>query len=186
MALKMINQSVEWIHTVHKHLDTEYMKLTQQHISEEEALILLSEQVIIMYQRIQQVRSQRMEFVPTKGSKAAYMAQCIWITCQVHRVMQDFVVGGLKNNSAISTTFIRFLTKQTSANVASGVGGQMKTVTDTVTMQKGSVTAATTAAKEATQAAKEANACATTANTNADTAKNSLNSLYAKNLTLKR
>ncbi len=186
LALKMIERFVEWIHTVHKHLDTEYMKLTQQHIAEEEALILLSEQVIIMYQRIQQVWSQRMEFVPTKGSKVAYMARCIWITCQVHRVMQDFVAGGLKNNLAILTAFVRFLTKQTLANVASGVGRQIKTLTDAVATLKGSVSTATTAAKEATKAAKEANAWAMTANTNADAAKNGLNALYSKNSTLKR
>ncbi len=100
--------------------------------------------------------------------------------------MQDFVVGGLKNNPAISTAFICFLTKQTSANVVSGVGGQMKTLTDAVTLLKGSVAAATTATKEATQAAKKANARATTANTNANAAKNGLNSLYEKNSTLKR
>ncbi len=186
LALKMIERYVKWIHTVHKHLDTEYMKLIQQHIAEEEALILLSEQVIIMYQQIQQVQSQWMEFMLTKGSKVAYMARCIWITCQVHQVMQDFVAGGLKNNPAISTAFVCFLTKQTSANIASGVNGQIKTLTDAVAMLKGSVSAATTAAKEATQAAKEANARATTANTNADAAKNGLNALYSKNSNLKR
>ena len=186
LALKMIDCSVAWIHTVHKHLDTEYLKLTQQHISEDEALILVSEQVIIMYQRIHQVCSQRMEFVPNKVSQMAYMARCIWITCQVHRVMHDFVKGGLKNNPAISTAFVRFLTRQTAQNVASGIGSQLKTISDSVASMKGTVSAATTAAKEATQAAKEANARATTANTNADAAKNGLNSLYSKNSTLKR
>jgi hypothetical protein len=124
-----------------------------------------------------------MEFVSNKG---AYMAWCIWITCQVHRVMQEFVEGGLKNNPAISTAFVRFLTRQTLANIAPGVGGQIKTLSDALATLKGSVSAATTAAKEATQAAKEANARAmTAANTKSDVAKNGLNALYSKNLTLK-
>ena len=186
LALKMVECSVAWIHTVHKHLDTEYLKLTQQHISEDEALILVSEEVIIMYQRIQQVRSQRMEFVPNKGSKIAYMARCVWITCQVHRVMHEFVDGGLKNNPAISTAFVRFLTRQTAQSVASGIGSQLKAISDSVATMKGAVSAATSAAKEATQAAKEANTRASTANTNADAAKNGLNALYSKNSTLKR
>ncbi len=126
-----------------------------------------------------------MEFVPNKGSKVAYMARCIWITCRVHRVMQEFVDGGLKNNPTILTAFVRFLTKQTSANVASGVGEQIKTLSDAMATLKGSVSAATSAAKEATQAAKEANTRATIANTNADAAKNGLNELYSKNSTLK-
>ncbi len=40
LALKMIDRTVKWIHTVHKHLDLEYTKLTQQHILEDDALIL--------------------------------------------------------------------------------------------------------------------------------------------------
>ena len=62
LALKMINRIVEWIHTVNKHLDLEYTKLTQQHILEDDALILLSKELIIMFPRIQAVRMQRMEF----------------------------------------------------------------------------------------------------------------------------
>jgi hypothetical protein len=50
---------------------------------------------------------------------------------------------------------------------------------------KGSISVATSAAKEATQTAKEANTRATRTNTNADVAKNGLNALYSKNLMLK-
>ena len=182
----MIEKTVEWIHTVHKHLDYEYTRLTQQFIQDEDALILLSEEVIIMHNRIHAVRRQRMEFVASKDNKADYMARCIWITCQVHRVMQEFVEGGLRNNPAISTAFIRFLTRMTGGNVSAGVGGQIKALTDSIATLKGAATAATAAAKEATQTAKEANTRATTANTNADAAKNSINSLYSKNSTLKR
>ncbi len=186
LALKMINCSVKWIHMVHKHLDTKYSKLTQQHILAEEALILLSEEVIIMYHQIHQVRRQCIEFMASKGNKAAYMAWCIRIKCQVHRVMQVFVKGGLKNNPAILTAFVHFLTKQTGGNVASGVGGQIKALTDTVATLQGSVSMATSTTKEATQVAKEANTRATRANTNADAAKNAVNSIYSKNSTLKR
>jgi hypothetical protein len=56
LALKMIERTIDWIHTVHKHLDLEFTKLTQQHISADDALILLSEELIIMYTRIHTVR----------------------------------------------------------------------------------------------------------------------------------
>jgi hypothetical protein len=100
--------------------------------------------------------------------------------------MHEFVDGGPKNNPAISTAFVRFLTRQTAQNVASEIGLQLKTICDSVATMKGAVTAATSAAKEATQAAKEANTRATTANTKADAAKNGINALYSKNSTLKR
>jgi hypothetical protein len=88
LALKMIDKTVEWISKVHKHLDAELLKLTQQHITEEDALILLSKEVIIMFSRIQTERMQWMEFVASRANKVDYMTRCIWITLQVHRVMQ--------------------------------------------------------------------------------------------------
>lgn len=186
LALKMIDRSVEWIFTVHKHLDMELTKLTQQHIAQEEALILLSEEMIIMYTRIHAIRKSRMEFVASSSNKVDYMVRCIWVTCQVHRVMQEFIQGGLKYNSTIGTAFIRFLTKQTGSNVASGVGGQLKAHTDLLATMKGTVHSAAEAAKEATKTAKEALTRASTANTTADAAKNTLAGLFTKNTTLKR
>ena len=56
LVLKMIERTVDWIHTVHKHLDLEFTKLMQQHISTDDALILLSKELIIMYTRIHTVR----------------------------------------------------------------------------------------------------------------------------------
>jgi hypothetical protein len=100
--------------------------------------------------------------------------------------MQEFVQGGLKNNSAISTGYVRFLTKTTGGNVASGVGGQLKTLTNTIATLKSMVATAAKEAKEAAQAAKEANTHASLANTNADAAKNAVNSIYTKKSTLKR
>ncbi len=71
-------------------------------------------------------------------------------------------------------------------NVASGAGGQLKTLAETVAMLKGLVSAATREAKEATQAAKEATTCASTANTTANMARIAVNVIYLKNSTLKR
>jgi hypothetical protein len=48
LALRMLEHTLSWFSTVFKHLDVEFTQLTQVHISEEETLILLSEEVIIM------------------------------------------------------------------------------------------------------------------------------------------
>jgi hypothetical protein len=74
LALKLVERSVEWIHTVHKHFNLEYSKLTQQHIQEEDALIFLSEELIIMYNCIYVVWRQRMVFVASWANKVDYMA----------------------------------------------------------------------------------------------------------------
>ncbi len=185
LALKMIKRTIDWIHTVHKHLDLEFTKLMQQHISMDDTLILLSEELIIMYTRIHMVRHQQMKFVVNKANKVDYMTRCIWITCQVHQVIQEIVQGGLKYNSAISTANVQFLTKTTGGNVASGVGGQLKTLTNMIATLKSLVTMVAKEAKEVAQAAKEANTHASFANMNADAAKNAVNSIYTKNSTLK-
>ncbi len=186
LALKMIDKTVEWISTVHKHLNSELLRLTQQHITEEDALILLSEEVIIMFLRIQTERMQRMEFVASCANKVAYMTRCIWITLQVHWVMQEFVQGGLQSNATIATAFMHFLVKTSAGNAAGGGGGQLKTLTDKVEKLQSAAVTATTVSKEALKDSKEALTWASTANTQADTAKNAVNSIYAKNPTLKR
>ncbi len=185
LALKMVDRTVEWVHTVHKHLDMELLRLTQLHISKEESLILLLEGVIIMYARIHDVQKHMMEFT-THINKVEYMVQCIWMTLQVHRVMQEFVQGGLKSHPAIGSAFIRFLTKQTGNNVALGVGVQLRKLTEFVSTIKNLAKMADLAAKDAAKVAKEANTCSSVANTSAKKAKDNLKTLYTKNLTLKR
>ena len=71
-----------------------------------------------------------MVFVASRANKADYMTRCIWITLQVHRVMQEFVQGGLQSNLTIATAFMRFLVKTLAGNAAGGGGGQLKTLTD--------------------------------------------------------
>ena len=94
-----------WLLTMHKHLNAELTKLMQMNILEEEALILLSEEEIIMFDRSYAIRHKWMDFV-VKGSRLEYMVRCIWISLQVHMAMDDFVKDGLKYNLAISMAFI--------------------------------------------------------------------------------
>ncbi len=49
LALRMLEHMLNWFSTVFKHLDFEFVRLTQVNILEEDTLILLSEEVIIMF-----------------------------------------------------------------------------------------------------------------------------------------
>jgi hypothetical protein len=139
-----------------------------------------------MFTRIQAVWMQRMEFVASRANKVDCMSRCIWITCQVHRVMQEFVQGGLQSNAAIATAFIRFLVKTTVGSSAASGGGQLKTLTDKVEKLQTAVGMATTTSKDAIKDSKEALTRASAANTNADAAKNAVNTFYSKNPSLER
>ena len=157
----------------------ELMRLTQLHISKEKSLILLLEEVIIMYSRIHDVRKHMMEFTG-QVNKADYMVRCIWVTLQVHWVMQEFVQGGLKSHPAIGSAFICFLTKQTGNNMASSVGVQLGKLTELVGKIETLAKMVDAAAKEAAEVAREANTHPSTANTTAKKANNGSKLLYMK------
>ena len=79
VALSMIDRTLAWFNTVHCHLDAELLQLVQLHISEDECLILLLEEIIITYTMIHDIRKQRMEFT-LKRKRVEYMVCCIWFT----------------------------------------------------------------------------------------------------------
>ena len=185
VALKMIDKTLNWYATVHRHFDAELQRLSQVHIPEDECLILLSEETILMFTMIHTIRKQRMEFT-LKGKRVEYMVRCIWLTLKAHSVMEDFIKSGLIYNPTISAAFIRFLTKQTGQNVSSGIGGQLKTMADALTQVKAAAKEASDAAKEATRASKEASTRSVSATTAADKVSNELKSILAKNSSLKK
>jgi ABC-type glycerol-3-phosphate transport system substrate-binding protein len=101
-------------------------------------------------------------------------------------VMEDFIKGGLVYNPTISAAFIRFLTKQTGQNVSSGVGGQLKSMSDALAQVKAAAKEASEAAREATKASKEASTRSVSATNAADKVSNELKSILAKNTTIKK
>jgi hypothetical protein len=78
----MLEHTATWFSTVFKHLDSEYTRLTQVNLTEKDALILMSEEIIIMFDRFYFIRRKRMEF-SLSVVKVDYMVRCIWISLQV-------------------------------------------------------------------------------------------------------
>ncbi len=178
LALRMLEHTQSWLLMVNKHLDAELTKLTQMHISADEALILLSEEIIIMFNQFYAIRRKRMEF-RVKGTWVEYTVQCICLTLQVHMAMDYFTRDWMNYNPAISAACVLFLTKQMGGNVSSGVGGQMQMVNDKIKTIEA-------LAKEAKKESSNAIAHATMASSAVDDVKKKLNSLQANNPTLKK
>jgi hypothetical protein len=178
LAIRMLEHTQGWFQKVHKHLDSELTKLSQMGISSEDSLILLSEEVIIMFEQFYSIRRKRMDFT-VKGSRVEYMVRCIWLTLQGHVIMDEFVCNGLKYNLVISAVFVRFLTRQIGSNVGAGLGGQL-------TKMEERLKSAENTAKEAIKEAKEASKRVALAGTSTDSAKTGLTKLYANNSTLKK
>ena len=179
LALRMLDHTLTWFSTVFKHLDSEFARLTQVNISEEETLILLLEEVIIMFDRFHAIRRKRMDFTVQGRTRVEYMVRCIWLSMQVHMVMDEFTANGMKYNSTILAAFMRFLTKVTGGNAAAGMGGtvasldsKIKTLDHTIKEVKKEATAASARATAAANAAEEQ--------------KKNLTKLYQANSTLKK
>ena len=179
LALRMLEHTLNWFTTVFKHyLDSEFVRLTQVNISEEETLILLSEEVIIMFDRFYAIRRKRMDFT-VHGSRVEYMVRCIWLLMEVHMVMDEFTANGMKYSSTISAALMRFLTKVTGGNAAAGMAGivaslesKLKNLDNTLKEVKKEVVAAASCTTSTTNAAEDA--------------KRSITKLYQVNTTLKK
>jgi hypothetical protein len=94
LAICMLEHTQGWFQKVHKQLDSKLTKRSQMGISSEDSLILLLEEVIIMFERFYSIRHKWMDFT-VKGSRVEYVVRCIWLTLQVHVIMDEFVRDGL-------------------------------------------------------------------------------------------
>ena len=178
LVLRMLDHTLNWFSTIFKHLDLEFARLTQVNISENETLILLSKEVIIMFDCFYAIRRKRMDFT-VQGSRVEYMVRCIWLSVQVHMVMDEFTANGMKYNSTISAAFMRFLTKVTDGNAAAGVAGTVASLESKLKNLDNSI-------KELKKEAVAAASRATAANNAAEDAKKSITKLYQANTTLKK
>ena len=178
LALRMLDHTLNWFSTVFKHLDSEFARLTQVNISEDETLILLSEEVIIMFDRFYAIRRKRMDFT-VQGSRVEYMVRCIWLSMQVHMVMEEFTANGMKYNSTISAAFMRFLTKVTGGNAAAGMAGTVASLDSKIKNLDALI-------KEVKKEAAVVNSCATASNNAAEDVKKNLTKLYQTNASLKK
>ncbi len=61
-CLLELEHTQAWIQMLHKHLDSKLTKLTRMGILEEESLILLSEEIIIMFDQFYMIHRKCMDF----------------------------------------------------------------------------------------------------------------------------
>jgi hypothetical protein len=113
------------------------------------------------------------------GLRVEYMVRCIWISMQVHMVMEKFTANGMKYNPSLSAAFMCFLTKVMGGNAAAGVVGSVASLDSKLKNLKNSF-------KELKKEAAAASAHATTANNTTEDVKGKLTKLYQANLSLKK
>jgi hypothetical protein len=163
-------------------LDAELVRLTQMKLDSESLLVLLSEEVIIMFSLVHNIRKKGLEF-SLVCDPLEYMVRCIWLTIEIHGVMEEMIKHGISANSAINAAFIRFLTKQVAVTAgASGSKADGKADSKAESWKQ-KITA--DAAKAVTVASKS-KYIANGAQNLDNKARDELKSLYVKNTDLKK
>ena len=116
--------SVQLHQAMHDHVREELTKLDQVFIPEDEAMLLISEKIALIFKRFFAERSLAMRF-EEGGNTADFLADILWVNLKVLVAAEELLKDGLKYHPLLSAAFIRFLTKQTGANADSGLGGQL-------------------------------------------------------------
>ena len=174
----MVDRTYNWYVVLHRHLDAELIHLSQMKLDAEALLVLLSEEVIIMFTLVNNVRKRGLEFLMTVDPMY-YMVRCIWLTIEIHGVMEEMIKHGLSSNGAINAAFVRFLTKQVAVTAVSAAGkpdSKAESWKQKLTDEMGK---ATIASNDAKSSAKEAL-------TVANKVKEDVKTLFSKNKDLKR
>ena len=118
LSQAMASKTVAWFGKVHPFFDKDIKQLTELGVSKEAALRLISEYVIIMFDRFYLDQQKLMKW--TKNvTKADYLIRVVWISLLVHQAMESFLTNGnMKYNSSLSAAFLRHLTSETAQNNA--------------------------------------------------------------------
>jgi hypothetical protein len=111
------------------------------------------------------------------------MVRCIWLTIEIHGVMEEMIKHGISSNSAINAAFVRFLTKQVAVTAGTSVSKADGKAESKAESWRQKVSADT--AKALTVAA-EAKNIANGAQVLANKVRDDVKNLYAKNTDIKK
>ena len=118
LALHLVDKTISWNVELHRHVDAELNRLTQMGLNKEAVLVLLTEEVLILFKLVHNVRKTGQAFSVAADPKE-FMLQCLWVTLGCHAAMEEGVKNGISTNGAINSAFVGFLTEA----VTKGNGG---------------------------------------------------------------
>jgi hypothetical protein len=114
LCLEMIRTSQRFWTGFFDYLNNDLERLIQFGISEKECLVLVSEQMQIVFEQVFIKRMMMPEFSVVPGTKVSfdYAAQIFFFTLQAHTAMVDFTDKKFTGHGLLGNTFIRFLARQ--------------------------------------------------------------------------
>jgi hypothetical protein len=115
--------------SIHDHVRSEMIKLVQMGVPESESLILLSEQILLIFNRFFEQRKLILQH-RAGMDMADFTTRVVWVTLKTQVVAAEFLSDGIRNHQLTGNAFLRFLTKQTGQNVSTKLGPRIGNVED--------------------------------------------------------
>ena len=114
VCLEMVRTSQRFWTALFDHLNNDLERLDQFGIAEKECLVLISEQMKIVFKQVFNKRMMMPEFSIPPGEKVTvdYAAQVFFFTLQAHSAMEDFMSKKFTGHGLLGNTFICFLARQ--------------------------------------------------------------------------
>ena len=114
VCMEMIRTSQRFWTAFYDYLNNDLERLIQFGIAEKECLVLISEQMKIVFEQVFAKRMMMPEFSvpPDEKVPIEYAAQIFYFTLQAHSAMDDFMAKKFTGHGLLGNTFIRFLARQ--------------------------------------------------------------------------
>jgi hypothetical protein len=110
LCLEMARVSQHFWGALFSYLNNDLERLLQFGIAEKECLVLLTEQLDIVFQQLF-IKRMHMPEISTLNVEPAYAASVAYYTLQAHAVMEDFSSKKFTGHGLLGNTFIRFLAR---------------------------------------------------------------------------
>lgn len=112
LCLELMRGSAQFWTDFFAYVNNDLTRLIQFEIPEKDCLVLVSEQINIVFEAIYNKRQLMPQFDPHMDS-GDYASQIAYYTLQAHAVMDEFSSVKFGGHGLLGNTFIRFLAKQT-------------------------------------------------------------------------
>jgi hypothetical protein len=126
LALKTAELARQWWMDLATYLDNEFLMLENYGLAVKQILLLLSNQMVQIFEDIADKRGPAGNTDISNRPKAA--VRYAWATLQAHSVMAAYRDAKFRDHPAIAGTFIRFLTRNLASQSSLGLGSVVESL----------------------------------------------------------
>jgi hypothetical protein len=130
LARKTADVAKAWWLELANYLDNEYLMLDSYKLASDQILLLLSQQLVQIFEDIYEVRAPAGNTDITNRSSA--VVRYAWATLQAHSVMASYSEAKFRDHRSIAGTFIRFLTRNLVDQSAMGLNSTVTSLQNEV------------------------------------------------------